>query len=282
MSLPLHLARALLADAAARRRYLWVAFLQSSVILGLALAFTSPVRERALQYWAALFASLQIAQWVVIALSRDYHDAISRDASLLSALEPEDEPLTPRIRLDVPWLRKKLSRRLRGLMVFLSGMPLIMMIATPFSDGGHLLAGLTSAWSAYWLVVFTAGKSARAWDDASPREPWFLRAWRFLTTRVPGFRWGLPRRYGLFWENRTRSVFPPAAAAEKLPWAFAGLAIIRALAMLPVVKCFLRPIIPVAAAHLLVAYRGAAPTAPSTVDGRQAFTSGVPAPSERG
>jgi hypothetical protein len=55
----------------------------------------------------------EIIQWGVIALSRDYHDVLSRAASLLTAIEPEDEELTPRIRLDFPWMRKKLSRRIR-------------------------------------------------------------------------------------------------------------------------------------------------------------------------
>jgi hypothetical protein len=57
--------------------------------------------------------------------------------------------------------------------------------------------------------------------------------------------------------NLARSVWDdvrqPAVETEKQPWAFSGLALIETLAMLPLVKCFLRPLIPVAAAHLIAA-----------------------------
>jgi hypothetical protein len=229
-----------------------------------------------IEFWAALFAVLQIVQWVVIALSRDYHDAISRDASLLTAIEPEDEPLTPRIRLDVAWMGKKFSRRLRAFLIFLAGMPALFMFTSPFYFArADLLTVLVTLWSAYWLVVFTTSKSALAWEDTSGREPWFLRGWNWLTTRVPGLRWGFLQAYGRFLANRSRSVFSPALELEKQPWAFAGLAVIRALAILPLVKCFLRPLIPVAAAHLILAQRTHAPTVPL----EQAALPSQPAPS---
>jgi hypothetical protein len=208
---------------------------------------------REVQFWVALFGLMQLVQWVVIALSRDYHDAISREASLLTALEPEDGPLTPRVRVDMQWLRKKLSRRLRAFLVFLSGLPVLYAFTSPFPIRNQLLAVLVPAWSAYWLVVFTTARSAYAWKNNEAGEPWFLRGWSWLTTRVPGFRWRFLQRYGLFWANRTRDIFPPAAEMEKQPWAFAGLTAVELLAMLPLVKCFLRPFIPVAAGHLLVA-----------------------------
>jgi hypothetical protein len=207
---------------------------------------------------------MQLVQWGVIALSRDYHDAISREASLLTALEPEDGPLTPRIRLDTAWLRKKFARRIRAFVVFISGMPVLYAFTAPFSIRHELLAVLVPAWSAYWLVVFTTARTAHAWKDTEPREPWFLRAWRWLTTRVPGFRWEFLQRYGAFWANRTRSVFPPAAELEKQPWALAGLGVVGMLSMLPLAKCFLRPLLPVAAAHLLVARQQAEPPAVSS------------------
>ncbi|HYI00128.1 hypothetical protein [Hyalangium sp.] len=219
--------------------------------------------DKQLQLLLALFGLMQIVQWVVIALSRDYHDAISRDASLLTALEPEDEQLTPRVRVDLQWMRKKLSRRIRGFVVFLAGLPLLYALTAALPIRNELLAVLIPAWSAYWVVVFTTAKSAHAWKNSDAGEPWFLRGWNRLTTQVPGFRWRFLQRYGLFWANRTRSVYPPAAATEKQPWVFAGLALTRVLSMLPLVKCFLRPVIPVAAAHLLVAHSAAQPSAPS-------------------
>ncbi|HEX8706049.1 MAG TPA: hypothetical protein VF815_44855 [Myxococcaceae bacterium] len=216
-----------------------------------------------LEFWAAIFATLQIIQWVVIALSRDYHDAISRDASLLTKIEPEDGPITPSIRLDVPWMAKKISRRVRAFMVFLAGLPVLFLFAAPWRYTDEMMAVLVPLWSAYWLVVFTASKTAHSWEDTSGRAPWFLRGWTWLTTKVPGFRWGFLQKYGQFWENRTRGVFSPAVELEKQPWAFAGLGVIRALAILPLFKCFLRPLIPVAAAHLVLAHRASTPAAPT-------------------
>jgi hypothetical protein len=212
------------------------------------LASTSEV-----QFWISLLAAMQVAQWVVIALSREYHDAIGRDLSLLTAIEPEDGPLTPRPRVDMKWLRNRVRRYLRGLWVLLAGLPVIYALTAPFSFRQTLLSVLIPLWSAYWVVVFTAAKSAYAWKDSAAGEPWFLRGWNWLTTRVPGFRWGFLQRYGQFWANRTREVFPPAAEMEKQPWAFSGLAVVRMLSELPLLKCFLRPLIPVASAHLLVA-----------------------------
>lgn len=208
-----------------------------------------------LEFWAALFAAVQVAQWLVIALSRDFHDSVSRDASLLTGLEPEDPPTRPRIRLDTKWLRNKFTRRIRAFMVFALGLPLLYAVSWPMPFGNKVASVLISAWSAYWLVVFTTSKTAHAWRDSEARPPWFLRAWTWLTTRVPGFRWGFLQGWGRFWANRTRTVFPPAAEMEKQPWAFAGLAVTRTLSMIPLVKCFLRPLIPVAAAHLIVARR---------------------------
>jgi hypothetical protein len=158
---------------------------------------------------------------------------------------------------------KKFSRRVRGFMVFLAGLPVLMMFTAPWRHRDEMLAVLVPLWSAYWIVVFTASKTARSWDDTSSRAPWFLRGWTRLTTKVPGFRWGFLQAYGRFWENRTRSVYSPAVEMEKQPWAFAGLAVIRALAFMPLVKCFLRPLIPVAAAHLVLAQRASEPAVPA-------------------
>ncbi|MDC0714740.1 hypothetical protein POL68_40195 [Stigmatella sp. ncwal1] len=207
------------------------------------------------EFWAALFAALQLAQWVVVALSRDFHDAIARDASLLTNLEPEDGPLTPRVRINFRWLVKEVRHRWRSFVVILLGIPILSLLAAPLPMTRPLLAVLVPLWSAYWVVVFTASKSARAWTDTSGRPPWFLRFWIGLTTQVPGFRWKLFQSYGRFWTERTRFAFPPAAEVERQPWAFAGLAIVRGLSMLPLLKCFLRPLIPVASAHLLATDR---------------------------
>jgi hypothetical protein len=207
---------------------------------------------REFAYWAALFATMQLAQWVVIALSRDFHDSVSRDASLLTGLDPEDGPKPPRLRLDTKWLRNKFVRRFRAFKVFALGLPLIYGVSYFLPFRNTVASVLLSLWGAYWLVVFTASKSAHAWKNTQAPAPWFLRGWSWLTQNMPGFRWGLPRAYGRIWAQQTQTVFSPATEMEQQPWAFAGLAVARTLSMVPLVKCFLRPLIPVAAAHLLV------------------------------
>lgn len=208
-------------------------------------------------YWAALLSSLHIAQWIVIALSRDYHTELSREVSLRTGLAPEDEPLTPRVRLNLPWMRNKLKRRWRAFLVFAAGAPLLWFTTKflPFRD--ELLTVLLSLWGAWWFVVFSAGKSALAWNESAPGEPWFLRGWKRLTasraaSSVAPVR-SLMGTYGSVWTRFTRPVFSPIASVERQPWSLGGLAVARALAALPLVKCFLRPFIPVAAGHLLVA-----------------------------
>jgi hypothetical protein len=145
----------------------------------------------------------------------------------------------------------------------MAGLPVIYLATAPWSSSAALRTVLVPLWSGYWFVVFSTSKTGQAWKDTTERPPWFLRGWNWLTTRVPGFRWGFLQAYGRFWTNRTRSVFSPAVELEKQPWAFTGLTVIRALAILPVLKCFLRPLIPVAAAHLVLAQRSNEPAVPT-------------------
>jgi hypothetical protein len=255
--LPFHLARILLADREARWRYGWVCGTQAAIVLALGLVFTdtsrASVKSGALHqvvFWAALFSTMQVTQWVVIALSRDYHTAIALETSLRAGVPPEDEPLTPRVRFNGAWLRTKLKRRWRGLVVFAVGVPLLWCFR--WAPGGSVFFPvLLTAWGAWWTVVFTAAKSARAWEDTAAPPPWFLRGWSWFAERIPLLRWALPNAYASVWTTFTRPVFAPAACVERQPWVFSGLAVVRALAMLPLVKCFLRPFIPVASAHLL-------------------------------
>jgi len=209
--------------------------------------------------WAALFTALQVAQWIIIALSRDYHDAIGRDLSLRSGVPPEDAPLSPRVRLDMPWLRKKMQRRWRSLLAFSLGMPLMWFVRWLPVFGAAAFSLLVSVWGAWWFIVFTASKSARAWEVPNPRPPWFLRGLDWLAERVPLLRWGPLSTYRSLMARSTEYVYSPAATAERLPWAFTGLALARALAAVPLAKCFLRPLMPVAAAHLLEAERAMLP-----------------------
>ena len=258
-SLPWHVLRALMADPRTRRRYWTVSLAQAGTILALALLVTwwsDPLVEegsrqgwgRWLVYGAAFLSTLHVAQWAVIALTRDFHTELSREASLLMGVPVEDEPLVPRVRLNVGWMRNKLMRRWRALMVFAIGAPLLWLCKWVVPGGRVIAPALVALWGVWWFVVFTAGKSALAWREREPREPGFLRAWKALTSRVPFLR-----GYGSMWARITRPVFSPIVQVERGPWGFTGLALVRALSALPLVKCFLRPLIPVAAAHLLMA-----------------------------
>jgi hypothetical protein len=208
---------------------------------------------------AAFYASLAIAQIGVLALSRDFHDVLSRDLSLLIHVAPEDPPIRPKIRLDVPWVRRKASRRAWGFLGFLPGTVLITIVGWLVPPHRTLTAVLTVIWFAYWWMVMTAGQSARAWTppETTPR-PWYLRAWFALIDRVFLFRWGPFRWWGRIWERFARRFYGPSERVQEQPYEFAGLGLSRVLLMVPVLKLLLRPIFSVAAAHLLVEHAATA------------------------
>jgi hypothetical protein len=208
---------------------------------------------------AALYGSLAIAQTGVLALSRDFHDALSRDLSLLVHVAPEDPPMRPKIRLDVPWVRRKANRRAQFFLGFLPGTILITIVGWFVPPHRTLTTVLTAIWAAYWWMVMTAGQSARAWTppETTPR-PWYLRAWFAMTDRVFLFRWGPFRWWGKIWERFARRFYGPSERVEEQPYEFAGLALSRALLLVPVLKLLLRPIFSVAAAHLLVEHAATA------------------------
>jgi len=208
---------------------------------------------------AALYGSLAIAQTGVLALSRDFHDALSRDLSLLVHVAPEDPPMRPKIRLDVPWVRRKANRRAQFFLGFLPGTILITIVGWFVPPHRTLTTVLTAIWAAYWWMVMTAGQSARAWTppETTPR-PWYLRAWFAMTDRVFLFRWGPFRWWGKIWERFARRFYGPSERVEEQPYEFAGLALSRALLLVPVLKLLLRPIFSVSAAHLLVEHAATA------------------------
>ncbi|MCI0570798.1 MAG: hypothetical protein L0Y66_08605 [Myxococcaceae bacterium] len=245
--------------------YMRTAFLQGAATvtlaaLGLAVGdgLTDVLSDRRLgsldQVWAlvgAIYAALLLAQWVVVALSREFHDALSREASLAVGLEPEDPPRVPRVRLDWKWLRAKVRRRWRALWVLMPGLVLAWTVTVVcFPVGALLNSVLSGAWVASWWVVWTAAKSARAWSEPALRPPWFLRGWDALTARVPFFRRPL-RGFGRYWHNVSRTVWAPVSFTERMPLEFAGLSLVRLFGVLPLVKFFVRPLIPVAAGLLL-------------------------------
>ncbi len=204
--------------------------------------------------WAlvlSIYGSLSVAQAIVIALSRDYHAAVARDASLLLGVAPEDPPTAPRIHLNIAWVRRKFQQRTRSLLCFLPGVALISVISLPFPGRTVVSSLLTAGWAAYWWVVWTASKSARAWERKGVAlPPFYLRWWHAHLTPLP-YLGGVARALERLWARLTRVAYSPAEAVEAQPAEFSGLAAARALQLIPLVKLYVRPLVPVAAARLL-------------------------------
>jgi hypothetical protein len=86
-----------------------------------------------------------------------------------------------------------------------------------------------------------------------------------------GFQWWLPRAYGTMWRKHSEAVFSPCKAVEDAPYALLGLAIFRIICGVPGVYLFIRPFIPVAAAHIITTAaraRAGAPAASELPDAR--------------
>jgi hypothetical protein len=252
-------------------------------------------KSRLKAFWGKVVAIYGIfvgAGWCVVALSRDYHDAIGREASLRLELPPEDPPVSPRVRLNVGWVKTRIKRRLRGFLLFTLGAPplwaLSFFVVLPLVGINYLwdvfdtsavisrLYGLlAAAWGGYWLMVFTTAKTQLAWaDERDAPEPWFLRLWGGLIRRLPAaFAW-LPRGYGQAWRSMSRSVFSPASCYERAPYELGGLAALRLLGSVPGLYPFVRPLVPVAAAMLVK--RHCPPPAPAAGDARPPGSPGVP------
>lgn len=228
--------------------------------------------------WGTLvkvYTALVVIGWVIIALSRDYHDAIGRELSLRLDLPPEDPPVVPRVRVNFGWMATRMKRRLRGFMLFTLGVPplwalscfvvlpllgldLIWNVFDTSSVVSRLYGLLAAAWGAYWLVVFTTAKTVLAWaEEGTAPDPWFLRLWGALTARLPRPLASLPRGYGRAWRAMSRRVFSPAICFERAPYEFTGLAALRLLCSVPIFYPFVRPFVPVAAA--LIVSRHASP-----------------------
>ena len=121
----------------------------------------------------SIYGALSVVQAAVIALSRDYHAAIARDASLLLGVAPEDPPLEPRVRLNVAWIRRKLKQRTRSLLVFLPGVALITVaaFALPGADDGDAASSPRSGPPTGGWCGRRARAPAPGSERASPGRP---------------------------------------------------------------------------------------------------------------
>jgi hypothetical protein len=209
--------------------------------------------DKGLAFWSALYGALCAAQWIVVALSREHHDAIGADAARLTCVPPEDAPARPRIRLNFAWIRKTARRKAHGALLFAAGAFGLGVLAPIPVVGPGLYAAGTTLWGAYWLAVFVGAKSMQAWKyEHTAPPPSFLARWERLTERTPGFRFWLPRLYGKLLRRLSARFFSPAYRFERCPYELAGLTLARVLCFLPGAYMFLRPLVPVAAAHVFV------------------------------
>jgi hypothetical protein len=151
------------------------------------------------------------------------------------------------VRVDLRWMARRLWRQVLSAIVLASGAPRFLAARLVPGMGRFLYAGTLTNWGLYWLLVTTAAKSDLAWAHPPRRPPWFLRGWTVLTTRVPGFRWFLPRFYGSLWDRLTSKLHGAAELLEAFPFEFFGLALVRIVANLPILGLVLRPLVPVAA-----------------------------------
>ena len=202
-------------------------------------------------FWSEVLATLGIIEWVVIALSREYHDALSKTASELTAVPPEDLPYRPSIRLNLRWLLKKMKRRIRGALLVAAGAPVLWPTVLLAHGASWVQTLALGAFGVYWLLVFTVGKTEHAWSCASPPAPWFVR----LAERAAAHRWlrfWVWPWYARILRRMSAPLFSPAAHLERAPFEVAGLGLARAMTRLPILYTLSRPLIPVAATHIAV------------------------------
>ncbi len=190
-----------------------------------------------------------LAEWLLIAVTRQYDDELSRRTSERLGVLPDDEPKTPKVSVDPKWAFRKLRDRVRGALLFASAFPVYVFIeALPV---GRLVGPIAVVvWGAYWGAVFTAAKSAHAWRDAdavpAPPLPFFLRPFEGWMVSHPRLM-----AYPRVWSWLVKSVRSPANHAERSLPAFFGLLFVRAFTHVPVVYLMLRPLVAVAAGRVI-------------------------------
>lgn len=271
------LGRAVWGNGPLRRRYLGTMIPQVLLVLVAGVGWTMFMKEgerAALSLWArllSLYTAMSIFEAVIIAFTREHHDGLSYAVSAVVGAPPEEDIARPRVRLDVDWLVTKMKRRVQGgIILLVSVLPfgvLISVAVAPIAlaladrlGGRALVAFLANAPAqlfvlvagAYWLGVFTLGKTAHAWRDEIVSDPFFLRwsdaaadayprlcGWLHLYTRVLRRALGRARR--------------PAHVVEAAMFETGGLVLLRVLISAPGLYLLLRPLIPVAATVVIAA-----------------------------
>jgi hypothetical protein len=204
----------------------------------------APVTRHRFVLLSELYAALAAVEWCLLALTRQHQDQLARRVALDTEVPPDDPEATPRVWVDVGWLKRKLRRRLRGLLIFAVG----MVVLAPLQQ---FSAAPAAFWGIYWSAVFTLGRSRRAWSHGLQGDPWFLRVDVLLGRAGFLARWFLPRLYFRLLRRVTRDVAPACLALERAPAEGLGLGLARMVCSVPVVYLITRPLFAVAAAHAL-------------------------------
>lgn len=196
---------------------------------------------------SALGAALTLVEWWMLALTRDHQNQLSRKVALASGATPEDPERTPRVRLDVKWLVKKLRRKIRGALIIGSGVVAFAVVRLIPHVGREASQLAASLWAFYWIAVFTLGGTAAAWTIHAPKDPWFVRG-SLALGKIPLLGW-FPRLYGKVWRGITKGVRSPCEVWERAPYEGLGMGLARVVCGLPVIYSFVRPVFSVAAQH---------------------------------
>jgi hypothetical protein len=262
-ALPFAVARAVSRDPRARARYEEIAGTQLAVVF----AVGGTIALLGVKHWwhaarahagllggtlevlTSIAGAASVVEWIVVALSREYHDELSVRAchATGAAFEPLAAP--PRVRFDLRWFKTKLWRRIREALLIASGLPAIALVLYVPYAGIYAYSALSAAWAAYWLAVFAIANAPSAWTEALPRPPFYLRALG-AAAKVPVLGL-LPRAYAAILRRVSASVLPACAAMERAPYEAAGLAVARAMSCIPGLYVTMRPLFPVAAWHAL-------------------------------
>lgn len=211
------------------------------------------VRAAVAHGWArvvAVVALLSAIEGVSVFFTRAWDDWLSFHVSRLAGITPETpEPPRRRVTFGVRWLLKKLRRKIRGYLVFASGIPVLALLQLLPVVGSWAFTAALTLWAWYWVGVFTASKSAHAWaDDERAAPPAMVRSFNARFAR--GWWWWPLRLYGRIWAWALRGVNAPAAAFERSPASYLGLGLTRTVLSLPGLYLLSRPLVPVASGRI--------------------------------
>ncbi len=239
--------------------------------------------ETPVEFVAAFVGALALTEWLVIALSREWHDLISVWVSQRAGVPPDEEIAVARVRLNARWVWMKTKRRVQSVFVTLASVLPLLALGVPVwltlaavndALAGAVITGLVTLVFWYWVSVIALGKTSWAWRADVDVDPVYLRAldrvgratWLLWPFRV--WAWALRKAMAL--------VVRPARLLEHCAWEAFGLGAARVIMSVPLADIVVRPFFPVAATLVLQArapHVFATPAPPSTSPSTSTSTS---------